>query len=61
VACQGTLERLAEPAADGLVVLDAAGCRVTDKGRAFLRTICMAFDARLSRRTPEKALFSRTV
>jgi oxygen-independent coproporphyrinogen-3 oxidase len=56
-----TLERLAEPAADGLVVLDAAGCRVTDKGRAFLRTICMAFDARLSRRTPEKALFSRTV
>jgi oxygen-independent coproporphyrinogen III oxidase len=53
-------KRLAEPAADGLVLLDAAGCRVTDKGRAFLRNICMAFDARLSRRTPDKALFSRT-
>jgi oxygen-independent coproporphyrinogen-3 oxidase len=55
------LARLAEPAADGLVQLDAAGCRVTDRGRPFLRNICMAFDARLARRMPDKALFSRTV
>lgn len=54
-------QRLAEPAADGLVELDPGGCRVTPRGRAFLRNICMAFDARLSRRTPDKALFSRTV
>ncbi len=54
-------QRLAEPAADGLVELDPGGCRVTPRGRAFLRTLGMAFDARLSRRTPEKALFSRTV
>jgi oxygen-independent coproporphyrinogen-3 oxidase len=55
------VQRLSEPAADLLVELDAAGCRVTDKGRAFLRNICMAFDARLSRRLPDKALFSRTI
>ncbi|HEY1724736.1 MAG TPA: oxygen-independent coproporphyrinogen III oxidase [Steroidobacteraceae bacterium] len=54
-------ERLAEPAADGLVELGVSGCRVTDKGRGYLRNICMAFDARLARRTPDKALFSRTV
>jgi oxygen-independent coproporphyrinogen-3 oxidase len=54
-------ERLAEPAADGLVELGANGCRVTDKGRSYLRNICMAFDARLARRAPDKALFSRTV
>jgi oxygen-independent coproporphyrinogen-3 oxidase len=53
--------RLAEPAADGLVELEPHGCRVTDRGRAFLRNICMAFDARLSRRLPDKQLFSRTV
>jgi oxygen-independent coproporphyrinogen-3 oxidase len=54
-------QRLAEPKADGLVQLDAHGCRVTEKGRAFLRNICMAFDARLARRLPDKLLFSRTV
>ncbi len=53
-------ERLAEPAADGLVELEHSGCRVTEKGRGYLRNICMAFDARLSRHLPEKALFSRT-
>lgn len=53
--------RLAEPAADGLVELGASSCRVTEKGRAYLRNICMAFDARLARRMPDKALFSRTV
>ncbi len=55
------MQRLAEPAADGLVELSAESCRVTEKGRAYLRNICMAFDARLARRMPDKALFSRTV
>ena len=54
-------QRLAEPAADGLVQLGEASCRVTEKGRGYLRNICMAFDARLARRMPDKALFSRTV
>jgi oxygen-independent coproporphyrinogen-3 oxidase len=53
-------ERLAEPLADGLVELDEISCRVTERGRPFLRNICMAFDAKLARRMPEKLLFSRT-
>jgi len=52
--------RLAEFAADGLIELGADGCRVTAEGRGFLRNICMAFDARLARRSPERQLFSRT-
>jgi oxygen-independent coproporphyrinogen-3 oxidase len=52
--------RLAEFAADGLVELDAQGCRVTAAGRGFLRNICMAFDARLARRSPARQLFSQT-
>jgi len=52
--------RMAEFAADGLVELSARSCRVTAAGRGFLRNICMAFDARLSRRSPERQLFSRT-
>jgi len=54
-------QRLAEPAADHLIELGDGHCRVTEKGRAFLRNICMAFDARLSRRMPDKLLFSRTI
>jgi oxygen-independent coproporphyrinogen-3 oxidase len=52
--------RLAEFAADGLVEVHADGCRVTEEGRGFLRNICMAFDARLARRSPDRQLFSRT-
>jgi oxygen-independent coproporphyrinogen III oxidase len=55
------VQRLAEPAADGLVQIDAGGCRVTEKGRPFLRNICMAFDARLARRRPDRDLFTRNV
>ncbi len=54
------LERLREPAADGLVQLGERSLQVTEKGRGFLRNICMAFDARLARKMPEKDLFSRT-
>jgi oxygen-independent coproporphyrinogen III oxidase len=53
-------ERLAEFAADGLIELQPQGCRVTEAGRGFLRNICMAFDARLARRSPERQLFSQT-
>jgi len=54
------LARLAEFAADGLVELEPDGCRVTEAGRGFLRNICMAFDARLARHSPERQLFSQT-
>jgi oxygen-independent coproporphyrinogen-3 oxidase len=53
--------RLAEAQADGLVKLERYSCRVTDKGRAFLRNICMAFDARLLRRFPDKQLFNQAM
>ena len=52
--------RLVEFAADGLVELEAQGCRVTEAGRGFLRNICMAFDARLARHSPDRQLFSQT-
>lgn len=52
--------RLAEMAHDGLVTLSATGLSVTGIGRPFLRNICMAFDARLARRSPDRQLFSRT-
>jgi oxygen-independent coproporphyrinogen-3 oxidase len=52
--------KLAEFAGDGLVELEPGGCAITERGRAFLRNICMAFDARLARKLPEKTLFSRT-
>jgi oxygen-independent coproporphyrinogen-3 oxidase len=55
------VRRLEEPAADDLVVLEAHGVRVTARGRAFLRNICMAFDARLERRMPGRTLFRRAV
>lgn len=58
---QGIDARLAEPAADHLVELSGRGCRVTPRGRGFLRNICMAFDARLARHATSRTLFSRTV
>jgi len=53
-------ERLTEFAADGLLELSEEGCKVTEAGRPFLRNICMAFDARLVRRSPDRPLFSKT-
>ncbi len=53
-------ERLAEFSADGLLQLSDDGCKVTEAGRPFLRNICMAFDARLVRRSPDRPLFSKT-
>lgn len=53
--------KLAEARRDGLVRLQANRCEITQKGRAFLRNICMAFDARLAQKTPETEIFSRTI
>lgn len=61
------LSKLPELEADALVAVTAPAdasrrhVRVTDSGRAFLRNVCMAFDARLDRRAPGTELFSRTV
>jgi oxygen-independent coproporphyrinogen-3 oxidase len=58
---EGVSERLAEPARDGLVRVSGAGCRVTERGRPFLRNICMAFDARIGQKADAARQFSRTV
>jgi oxygen-independent coproporphyrinogen-3 oxidase len=54
-------ERLSELGRDGLVELTPSSCRVTLQGRPFLRNICMAFDARLTRQAPSTQLFSKTI
>jgi oxygen-independent coproporphyrinogen-3 oxidase len=58
---RGVPERLAELARDGIVELTGESCRVTEAGRPFLRNVCMAFDARLSRHAPATQLFSKTL
>jgi oxygen-independent coproporphyrinogen-3 oxidase len=55
------LKKLEPMEADGLVMLSQDQIKVTDKGRAFIRNICMAFDRRLHRKAPETQLFSMTV
>ena len=53
--------RLAEAVADGLVILTSHSATITPEGRPFLRNICMAFDARLSRKSPNTRIFSKTM
>ena len=53
--------KLAEAKADGLVRIDGIHCEITPLGKPFLRNVCMAFDARLARKTPDTQIFSRTV
>jgi oxygen-independent coproporphyrinogen III oxidase len=54
-------ERLSELAHDELVELGPKSCSVTEKGKAFLRNICMAFDARLVKNAPATQIFSKTI
>lgn len=53
--------KLAEAKSDGLVRTDGQHCEITARGKPFLRNVCMAFDARLARKTPETQIFSSTV
>jgi len=55
------LERIVPMLEDGLLEQEAMSLRITDKGKAFVRTICMAFDARLCRNLPITSIFSSTV
>ena len=47
--------------ADGLLKFLDHGIIVTEKGKPFVRNICMAFDLRLKRKAPETKLFSMTI
>jgi len=55
------LKSLHEMEADGLIIMTPKALYVTEKGKAFVRNICMAFDVRLKRKTPDTKLFSMTV
>lgn len=43
---------------DGLIEIDGWKLTVTEKGKTFLRNICLCFDVRYWRKTPEKATYS---
>lgn len=55
------LESLQEMREDGLLELNNKTLYVTEKGKAFVRNCCMAFDLRLLRKKPETELFSLTI
>jgi oxygen-independent coproporphyrinogen-3 oxidase len=55
------LLQLHEMENDGLLLIQHDSLVVTEKGKAFVRNICMAFDLRLKRKTPQTQLFSMTV
>lgn len=54
-------EKLGELQRDGLVELSDSSVSVTENGKPFVRNVCMAFDARLARKAPDRPIFSRTV
>ncbi len=53
--------QLKEMENDGLVVITSDSVTVTEKGKPFVRNICMAFDLRLKRKVPHTELFSMTI
>ncbi|SFD33593.1 oxygen-independent coproporphyrinogen-3 oxidase [Chitinophaga sp. CF118] len=55
------LQRLQELEKDGLVIIHPKKVSVTEKGRPFIRNICMAFDARLWQQLPQSQLFSNAI
>lgn len=56
-----SLSRLDEMKADGLLEITEQKLVVTEKGKPFVRNICMAFDAKLIRNKPTTQLFSMTI
>ncbi len=56
-----SLEKLTEMEKDGLVVISENGLTIPEKGRPFVRNICMAFDLRLIANKPTTKVFSSTI
>lgn len=55
------IERLQEMQSDELITIDSKKVIVHEKGRMFLRNICMAFDIKLIENKPETRVFSMTI
>lgn len=55
------LIKLQELEQDGLIEFERKQMTVTEKGKPFIRNICMAFDLLLQRKKPDTQLFSMTI
>ncbi|MTG97450.1 oxygen-independent coproporphyrinogen III oxidase [Myroides albus] len=56
-----TLSEMKEFESDKLIEVKGNTIKITRKGRAFVRNICMAFDLRLQANKPDRQLFSMTI
>lgn len=55
------LEQLKELEKDELIMIQEQSISVTEKGKPYVRNICLPFDLRLQRKKPETQLFSMTI
>lgn len=55
------IAQLHEMETDGLIEITSKKIVVTEKGKPFVRNLCMAFDLRLKRNAPQTELFSMTI
>lgn len=55
------IDQLQEMENDDLVKIENNTIFITEKGKPFVRNICMAFDLRLKRKAPQTQLFSMTI
>ncbi|MEL6810459.1 MAG: oxygen-independent coproporphyrinogen III oxidase [Bacteroidota bacterium] len=53
--------RLNEMEQDELIEIGISSLKILEKGRPFVRNVCMAFDLRLQEKHPETQLFSMTI
>lgn len=55
------LEQLKEMSQDQLIKIVDSSVTILEKGKPFVRNICMTFDLRLKRKMPENRIFSMTI
>ena len=55
------LIKLKELEKDGLLIMSSNDLKITEKGKPFVRNVCLPFDLHLQRNKPETKLFSMTV
>lgn len=55
------LEQLKEISQDQLIKIADSSVTILEKGKPFVRNICMSFDLRLKRKMPENRIFSMTI
>jgi oxygen-independent coproporphyrinogen-3 oxidase len=58
---EACLSKLDEMEKDGLVARAGDELKVLEKGRPFVRNVCMAIDLRLHRKAPKTQVFSMTI